>query len=326
MDTSVDFLPASWEAREVCFEPTSGNGELGGINIGIGKDRETRSPKLIDDKIIHKGNDRHGVIGTISRVFHGKFDGQPAVLIVFQFVFRSAGGMSRFRNATIDITFSSPDASPLEVANWAPRKIYGIPSKESVSMSWYGELSASIPLGSVQPGGNAGWNSRSSYIKEHRLSVVGNRWQDKESSTWNKAYWDIKEKGKMAYGIPDILNVAAIVQCNSPFLAEVKVSASGLWAWLWPNDNPVLFPLEKNKGKPLQVQDFKELTEEAWRTLIPWEGEWKVNRAKMQSLKTVTHLNTDIARMLLPEFFSSDGMFKVLGNMRHNMLEYIDSA
>jgi hypothetical protein len=279
METFAQATPASWEPREVDFQTASGNGELGtGVGIGdINITPTTRENLSIDDKLLHKGSARRGVIGMVNRVLHGKFDGQPAVLIVFQFVFRSPSGMWRFRNANIEITFSSNDASRLEVVNWAPRKIYGIPSKESVSMSYYFELSASVPLGLIQPGGNGGLNSASSYIKEHRLSVVGNRYLDKESSTWNKAYWHIREGGKTAYGIPDIFNAAAIVQCDSPFLAEVKISASGLWASLWPKDSPVLFPLEKNKGKPLQVQDFKELTEEVWRTLIPWEEEWKVN-------------------------------------------------
>ncbi|KAN0120257.1 hypothetical protein V8E51_002465 [Hyaloscypha variabilis] len=279
----VAAILASYEPHETAFQKPRGKGELGRNDrhdLKSGEPTQTTPSKFTQKEFLDTG-----VIGMVNRVSWGAYHGKAACLVVFCFSLRSGDHALRLRNANVKITFEAhPTSVPTQgnpsVLAFAPRKIFGIPTTESKSLTYNVELSATVPIGPVQVGPSAGIEKGSSFEKDHRFKVIGNFWSTKNGSDWDIVYWDVKENRKAKNGIPDRLNVGVIVSTGGPFHGIVEVTVDtplkdGLFGFPWSKDSPVPFYPGLPKGPNPQVSDFEKLTEEDWRSMIPYEEEWQ---------------------------------------------------
>jgi hypothetical protein len=285
----------SYEPHETTFQKPKGKGELGRVKgaqpVRVGPDldhlEESGQPsQTTPNKLTHKEFGDAGVIGMVSRVSWGTYDGKDACLVVFSFSLKSGKRALRFRNANVKITFARHPSSTLEYGSpsvlvFAPRKIFGISTTESKGLRYYAELSAQAPLSPVEVGPTVGIEKGSSFDKEHRFKIVGNFWATKHGSNWDIVYWDVKENRKAKYGIPDRLNVGVIVDAGGPFQEIVEVTVDtplkdGLFGFPWSKDSPVPFYPGVPKGTDPPSKDFEKFTEEDWKAMIPYEEEFQV--------------------------------------------------
>jgi hypothetical protein len=296
----VAAILASYEAHEAKFQKLTGKGELGRKDK---HDPKTNLPlplfpQTTPSKVTHKEFWDAGVIGMVNRVSWGTYHGNTACLVVFSFSLRSGDHALRFRNANVKITFerhapSVPTQAYPAVLVFAPRKIFGMPTIESKKLAYKVELSAEVPIGPVEVGPTASIENESLYEKEHRFKTVGNFWATKNGSDWDIVYWDVKENRRAKYGIPDRLNVGVIVSAGGPFQGIVEVTVDtplkdGLFGFPWSKDSPVPFYPGVSKGPNPRAVDFDKLTEEDWRTMIPYEEEWQVGCMILELLLVLT--------------------------------------
>lgn len=195
---------------------------------------EPISPSTKTIKVVHKDiapflTDA-GVRGLVTNVSHGTYNGKPATLAVFSFSFRSGEHGFRFKNANIKIQFSRhPSSRPGEmnpaIIKFAPRKIYGLPTKEGRKNIVGGQLSLQIPAGPLTVGPTANYERESKWEQTHRYKTVGNFWSSKYGTDWDIVYWDMKENKRTKEGIPDRLNVGVVVEREegASFTASVDV-------------------------------------------------------------------------------------------------------
>jgi hypothetical protein len=253
-----------------------------------------------------------GVIGMVTSVSHGTFHSRPASLIVFSFSLRSGEHAFRFRNANIKINFSkhssatSSEASPA-VTKFAPRKIYGLPTVEGRKDTIGGELTLQVPAGPLTVGPTIKRERETDYEKQYRFKTVGNFWSSKMGNDWDIVYWDMRENKRTKEGIPDRLNVAVVVEAAGPFVASVEVAvdtpfANGFWSSPWKKSNPAVFLRGVTMGEQPRTSKLDELTQEEWKALIPYEGEWEsrltdqaVRVAPVQSLTLSKELEGRLA-------------------------------
>ncbi|KAG4434024.1 hypothetical protein IFR05_010506 [Cadophora sp. M221] len=290
----VASILAAYEPRETTFQKPSGRGELGRKDRqNLTSGQPSQGDQTTPNKVIHKELWDAGVIGMVSRVSWGKYYGKDACLVVFSFSFKSGDSALRFRNSNVKITFERHPSSPPEQENpsalvFAPRKIYGIPTVESKSLTYNVELSAKVPIGPVEVGPTISVDKGSSFEKEHRFKIIGNFWATKHGADWDVVYWDIKENRKAKQGIPDRLNVGVVINADGPFQGIVEVTVDtllkdGLFGFPWSKDSPVPFYPGVPKGPVPKVIDFESLGEEDWKAMIPYEEEWQnvlVDKAK----------------------------------------------
>ncbi|KAF7915332.1 uncharacterized protein EAE98_011198 [Botrytis deweyae] len=232
-----------------------------------------------------------GVRGSVSTVCHGTFHSQPATLILFTFIFRSGDHGFRFKNASVKMNFSSyspPSSSPPKqptqtpsICALAPRKIYGLPSTTHQTRKLTGEISLQVPLGATTLGPSTSLSHESSFALTHRYALVGNLWSRPRSSTWDAAYWDVRENKLTKGGIPDRVDVGVVVcREGGGLMGEVRVEVDtpvmrGVWGWPWGRGSPVVFVEGvETGGERVRTRRFEELGAGDWRGLVGWEGEW----------------------------------------------------
>jgi hypothetical protein len=236
-----------------------------------------------------------GVRGMVTNVAHGTFHSRPASLIVFSFSLRSGDHGFRFKNANVKITFAKHHSEPATyvdpaILKFAPRKIFGLPTVEGKRNRIGGEISLQVPAGPLTVGPTIGGEKESEYEKEHRFKTVGNYWSSKHGTDWDVVYWDMKENTKTKHGIPDRLNVAVIVEREGTFTASVEVTvdtpiANGVFAFPWSKNSPVTFTPSVAMGVQPRTDKFDELTNEDWKTMIPYEEEWE-NKFTEETLRS----------------------------------------
>jgi hypothetical protein len=246
------------------------------------------SPSSRGSKVVHLDIapflSNAGVRGMVTNVSHGTYNSAPASLIIFTFSFRSGEHGFRFKKANVKITFSKhptakESATPC-VVKFAPRKIYGLPTRESKRNKIGGELAFEVPVGGFTIGPKLGVEKESEFETEHRFMTVGNFWSSSMESQWDVVYWDMRENRRTKKGIPDRLNVAVVVERDGPFVASVEVTvdtpvANGAFSHPWTKNNPAAFVPGVIMGAQPRTDRFDELTEEEWKALIPFEDEWE---------------------------------------------------
>jgi hypothetical protein len=220
----------------------------------------------------------------VTNVSHGTYNSAPASLIIFTFSFRGGEHGFRFKKANVKITFSKhptakESATPC-VVKFAPRKIYGLPTRESKRNKIGGELAFEVPVGGFTIGPKLGVEKESEFETEHRFMTVGNFWSSSMESQWDVVYWDMRENRRTKKGIPDRLNVAVVVERDGPFVASVEVTvdtpvANGAFSHPWTKNNPAAFMPGVIMGAQPRTDRFDKLTEEEWKALIPFEDEWE---------------------------------------------------
>lgn len=286
---------ASYEPQETKFQDPEGKRELSRKNRL--EARPLSTSKSTPNKVTHKEFWDAGVIGMINNVSWGKYHEKPACLIAFSFSLKSGDHALRFRNANVKITFerhpsSAPEQDSPSVRAFAPRKIFGIPTKETKSLTFDAELSAQVPVGPVEVGPTSSIGEKLTYEKNHRFEIIGNFWASKNGSDWDIVYWDAKENRKAKHGIPDRLNLGVIVSADGPFQAIVEVTVDtplNIFGFSWSEESPVPFYPGVRKGASPRVNDFDKFTEEDWRAMIPYEEMWKVVCSFPMSLTKLTH-------------------------------------
>ncbi|KUJ11064.1 uncharacterized protein LY89DRAFT_739278 [Mollisia scopiformis] len=228
-----------------------------------------------------------GVRGLITTVVHGTYSSRPATLILFSFSFRSGDHGFRFKNANIKIQFSNrPSSKPEEtspaIATFAPRKIYGLPTKEGRKNTIGGEISLQVPAGPLTVGPTLNGSRESEWEQTHRYKTVGNFWSSKYGTDWDIVYWDMKENKRTKEGIPDRLNVGVVVEREEvgAFTASVDIEVdtpvlSGAFSSPWEKRRPAAFVPGVEMGKWKRTRRFEELSERDWRELVPFEEEWE---------------------------------------------------
>ncbi len=226
-----------------------------------------------------------GVRGLVTNVSHGTFDSRPASLIVFSFSLRSGGHAFRFQNANVKIEFAKHPAAKAQDVNpaiikFAPRKVYGLPTVEHKKNRVGGEFTLQVPAGPLTIGPTASFERESEFEKEYRFKTQGNFWSSKNGTNWDIVYWDMKENRRTNGGIPDMLNVAVVVEREGPFVATVEVTVdtpvvNGAFSYPWTKNNPATFVPGVVMGKQPRTGRFEELSDEDWRALIPYEDEWE---------------------------------------------------
>ncbi|CZR54089.1 uncharacterized protein PAC_03972 [Phialocephala subalpina] len=264
------------------------------------------SPSTKTIKVVHKDIAPYltdaGVRGLVMTVSHGSYNGKPATLVVFSFSFRSGDHGFRFKNANIKIQFSKhPSSRPEDtnpaVVKFAPRKIYGLPTKEGRKNTVGGELSLQIPAGPLTVGPTAKLERESEWEQTHRNKTVGNFWSSKHGTDWDVVYWDMKENKRTKEGIPDRLIVGVVVEREGAFMATVDVVVdtpvlNGAFGSPWERRRPVAFVPGVEMGEGVRTRRFGELTEGDWRKLVPFE-EW-------ESVLVGERLNNMALRTLVP--------------------------
>lgn len=244
-----------------------------------------------------------GVRGSISTVFHGTYNSEPATLILFTFVFRSGDRGFCFKNANVKINFSkhSSSSSSKQISgtkviqnrtteNWnpeivqlAPRKIYGLPTTTSKTQKISGEISLQVPLTPLTIGPSLSSSNESSFSLSHCYSITGNFWSSARDSGWDIAYWDLKENKRTKEGIPDRLNVGVLVKrgMGGRFQADVEVKVDtpvlkGVFGFPWRRERPVIFePGTEVGAEGVRTRAFEKLGDADWRGMIPWEEDWE---------------------------------------------------
>jgi len=225
-----------------------------------------------------------GVRGMVTQVSHGTFHSRPASLIIFSFSLRSGEHGFRFKNAHVKITFAKHASSPSSeagpaIVQFAPRKIYGVPTKEGKKQNIGGEISLQVPLGPLTIGPTIHAEKESEFETSHRFQTVGNYWSTKHGDDWDIVYWDLRENRITKKGIPDRLNVGAVVERRGPFTATVEVTVDtpvikGVFAFPWGRERQVVFKDSVEMGRKLRTRKFEDLREDEWKDLIPFEEEW----------------------------------------------------
>jgi hypothetical protein len=246
------------------------------------------SPSVRVSKVVHLDIapflSNAGVRGMVTNVSHGTYNSQPASLIIFTFSFRSGEHGFRFKNANVKITFSkhptAKESTAPCVVKFAPRKIYGLPTREGKKNKIGGEFALEVPVGGFTVGPKLAVERESKFETEHRFMTVGNFWSSSMESQWDVVYWDMRENRRTKKGIPDRLNVAVVVEREGPFVASVEVTvdtpvANGAFSHPWTKNNPAAFVPGVLMGAQPRTDKFEELTEEEWRRLIPFEDEWE---------------------------------------------------
>ncbi|KAE8440690.1 hypothetical protein EG329_006808 [Mollisiaceae sp. DMI_Dod_QoI] len=247
----------------------------------------TPSPRTV--KVVHKDiapllSDA-GVRGLVTTVSHGTYNAHPATLIIFSFSFRSGGHGFRFKNANIKIQFSKhlssqPDDMNPAIVKFAPRKIYGLPTKEGRKNRIGGEISLQVPAGPLTVGPTLNGERESEWEQTHRFKTVGNFWSSKYGTDWDIVYWDMKENKRTKEGMPDRLNVGVVVEREGAFTANVEVEVdtpvfNGAFSSPWEKRKPATFVPGVEMGEQLRTKKFEELSEEDWRDLVPFDEEWE---------------------------------------------------
>lgn len=191
----------------------------------------------------------------------------------------------RFKNANIKITFSKhhsasiSDPSPA-IIKFAPRKVYGLPTVEGKKNRIGGEISLQVPAGPVTVGPSLSGEKESEWEKTHRFSTQGNFWSSEHGSDWDIVYWNIRENKRTKEGIPDQLNMGVVVEREGSFVATVEVTVdtpfvNSVFGTPWSKNRPALFVPGVPMGKQPRTNKFEDLTEDEWRSMVPFDGEWE---------------------------------------------------
>src|SRR5438045_3814358 len=105
----AESILTSYEPQDAAFLQTSGTSELGSsAKYNTGAQDEAA---VAHCKIVHKEFWDAGIIGSVSKVCYGQYQGKAACLVVFCFSLRSGNKALRFRNANFKITFEKHPAT-----------------------------------------------------------------------------------------------------------------------------------------------------------------------------------------------------------------------
>ena len=205
------------------------------------------------------------VQGGLVNVIHGRFSpgGDEATLIVAEFRFHSSKASRRFRQATIELLFSSTSDGfrDPEVVKISPMGKNSLnPTYESQELKRTIGATAEVNGGSLLPvkvGANVVWEDGKSFDKEYRATVTGvMRIEGRNYGSKNQANWVMLENKSAANrdGIPTLLRTAILLRRKNAgiFTATIQIKTKvdtrdSIYSKLenllgkTPKDDPVFF-------------------------------------------------------------------------------------
>ena len=263
----------SYGERATLLKFPTGTGELGG---------QKNSGEATRDKIVHIEALDRSVIGSVTRVCYGQYNGRPACLVCMRFTFRYRRNSAlRFKRAEIVARFDKRDcknntspANDPTIQAYAPRKIFGEPTMVVRELGFH--VGADLGLTAVMSGGpQASIEKRATFAERQCLEIVGLDQCTRRRPKPHIVVWTVAEVPALQSGIPDELYFAAVVAHDGAFQAEIKVKVDtplkdGLYAHVWSKDAPVLFIPSVGKGEACPRIEFDALSDDDWRALVAY--------------------------------------------------------
>jgi hypothetical protein len=262
-------------------------GELRPQHNGLGRS-STR------ENVLEYDPDEHTLVNIrTDSVQYGTFDGQPAALVIFRFIFKFRPGFRRIRNFHVNVEFrkqNATTASHPKVLRFAPEERRGRIFAEERSN--IGNAGVVLPPGRTGAKVKVDDGIARKINKEYEMKLSG--WKkSSDVATDNVLVWDCTESKKAAKGVLPGYRAAAIIQCDSedPFIATFEMDAErGIFqfdknVFEYLNvfakrelDDPVIFDPKKPMGHQYpDLGDFKDLSLD---DLVALDGfqEWEVQK------------------------------------------------
>jgi hypothetical protein len=199
----------------------------------------------------------------------GVYDGEPAALLVFRFIFQYRSGRKRITAVSINAQFRTegPEAIPY-VVSLAPEQVNGEIFEEQCTHA----VSGGVHLGAPYLGAGFQANTGGTFTRQHVLSLQGSRKSsDLKGAVYDRVVWDCEETRKKAKGIIPKYLGAVIVKCSGRFSATFDVDVTQA-SWLSNlqykyetligrgESCPIVFDRARPFGDPVtDITDFKEL-------------------------------------------------------------------
>lgn len=244
------------------------------------------------------------LVGKLHGVHYGYFDGKPAALILFHFMFHAETGRRIFRytSASIKVNFSStpshddlPNREPI-VRTFFPANAFGKRTEATVENKW--EIPMTIGTSSLFPVDvriEPKVGEKTTFKKGERMEICGFAYGCPNPRELNLVQWDVVENKLEKDGIPrEIFCGAIVLHDRDEFMADVTVKVrTGMslgsidpraWAMEgrpWTKDDPIFFKrhiiTEGVDTLPwLEGVDLSTLTEEQCQALAPLPKEHQV--------------------------------------------------
>lgn len=275
--------------RTVPLELDTDGGELSAV----------KNPKGFKHRVVITAKELGGcrVTGKILGVRHESYEGKPAAVIVFEFVFHFDLGtpVFRYKSASIKVRFSAEETRQPVVPRFFPVEAFGETTEENVEWSWrlpvHLGTSSALPIDiSVKP--EVG--EKKTFVRGQRVEIKGLTYGYPDYNDTNVAEWSLAENKLQKAGIPHYFRCAAVVLHNGMFKADVTVKfTTGLSvgsidprAWImtgrpWNKDDPIVFNRDVviegvSPLSELENVDLAKLTDEQCQRLAPLPKEYQV--------------------------------------------------
>ncbi|RYP02970.1 hypothetical protein DL765_010640 [Monosporascus sp. GIB2] len=266
-------------------------------------------------KII-EGSDRalfgeHGRATLESRVVHlqrGVFDGRTAVLLAFEFQFIGSvlSSSKRIVSADVDMSFdveaitsSSPAHPSVQVQNYSPALVEGIPTERTRERDRVirPNLGINSPPVIIQGGLEVTVGERVTFQDVQRLRLEGSASGSDTRSEIHRARWQVKENKATRAGIPSPIRVAALIKMkeNVPLLCTLRLEAlcgrRRLLGLPWTLEAPLVMEADATVGKVVDVVAFEHMTEQDWESLLHISYPVSVSQHDCDNIATALRLH-----------------------------------
>ena len=217
----------------------------------------------------------------LSHVQYGKYDGQPAALLIFNFQFSFRDQTSkRITSASVTLTFEettgpnvklpeprNPKNDPV-VVFMSPAQVFGEVSVVQRKPYWNLDVSMKFKQYGADVGPEVGMGQASEYTQDRRMTLIGFSTSDDEHHENNAVVWNINENSLQRSGILHRFPAAVII--TLPKGPEHHVRITGLirpfvafsinpLRLRQKKDDPVYLDRIKEKGTPImRGVDFKD--------------------------------------------------------------------
>jgi hypothetical protein len=306
-------MDATYASSSIEFEIDSSSEQLG-----------TKLPKeiVISEDDQYAGSLkflRWGVNASVIGLHHGKYDGHPASLVIFQIEYAVDGGRrrSRFAESTITVTFGRPGGAsqksasdpqndnnnnPLRVKLYGPKRLKGpVTQVEHESKTTKAAVLKSPDPVPITLEARVNKTNSRKFFKNHMVDIRGTPWET--HGRYNKAKWQLNENEPLEEGIPMDFKFAVVVQHDGEsFQATVEITAQAkvritnqreiglplFCGWPWSELAPLLLNTDVLFGPELKSLNFDQLTEDDFERFCEFSDETSVSYI----LSTSRTLNT----------------------------------